>query len=109
MSLLITTTPSEQGLLVTVEGEVDVSNAQELRESLDQALAMASSTEGKHVEIDVSQMPYIDSTGIGVLVGTVHRAQLQEVTIAVAHPQRNVARVLGLLGLDAELGVTDAQ
>lgn len=108
MSLLINATVLEQDLLVAVEGEVDVSNAPELREALDEALVHAAGLENRHVHIDISQVPYIDSTGIGVLVGTVHRAEEQGVTVSVERPQRNVARVLGLLGLDAELGVRDA-
>jgi len=110
MSLLITTAPYEKGINVLVEGEVDVSNAAELREALDAALALVAGAVGsRHVEVDVSKVPYIDSTGIGVLVGTAHRAADQGATFSVAHPQRNVARVLSLLGLDGELGVRGAQ
>ena len=39
---------------------------------------------------------------------TVHRGEDQGVTVSVERPQRNVARVLGLLGLDAELDVRSA-
>lgn len=108
MSLLINAVMREQDVLVAVDGEVDVSNAPELREALDEALAHAASLEGHHVCIDLSQVPYIDSTGIGVLVGTVHRGGDLGVTVSVERPQRNVARVLGLLGLDAELDVRSA-
>ncbi|MBQ3283163.1 MAG: STAS domain-containing protein [Atopobiaceae bacterium] len=108
MSLLINAAAVEQDMLVTVEGEVDVSNAPELREALDEALTHAAGLANQHVRIDISQVPYIDSTGIGVLVGTVHRGEEQGVTVSVERPQRNVARVLGLLGLDVELGVRDA-
>lgn len=107
MSLLINAAMREQDMLVSVEGEVDVSNAPELREALDEALTHAAGLEGHHVCIDIAQVPYIDSTGIGVLVGTVHRGEEQGVTVSVERPQRNVARVLGLLGLDAELDVRD--
>ena len=108
MSLLINAVVREQDMLVAVDGEVDVSNAPELREALDEALAHAAGLEGHHVCIDLYQVPYIDSTGIGVLVGTVHRGEDQGVTVSVERPQRNVARVLGLLGLDAELDVRSA-
>ena len=52
-------------------------------------------------------MPYIDSTGIGVLVGAAHRAADQGTRLSVARPQRNVARVLGLLGVTDELNISD--
>jgi uncharacterized membrane protein len=47
----------------------------------------------------------IDSTGIGVLVGAAHRAEEQQTAFAVASPQRNVARVLTLLGVGEKLGL----
>lgn len=109
MSLVISTTSGDKGLMVRVAGEVDVSNADELRDALDSALAGLVETDERSLEIDLSEVPYIDSTGIGVLVGTVHRADEHDIAVSVARPQRNVARVLGLLGLSEELGVSDGQ
>ncbi|MBR1828707.1 MAG: STAS domain-containing protein [Atopobiaceae bacterium] len=109
MSLVINTTSGEQGLLVRVTGEVDVSNAPELREALDAAITKLADGDVRRLEVDLSEVPYIDSTGIGVLVGTVHRADEHGIAVVVARPQRNVARVLKLLGLSEELGVTDEQ
>ena len=108
MSLLVTNQTLGDERSVTVVGEVDVSNASELREALDAAIADDAS-EASHLSIDISGVPYIDSTGIGVLVGTVHRAADRDMSVSVMRPQRNVARVLSLLGLDAELNVSDAQ
>ena len=88
---------------VLVSGEVDVSNADELRAALDQCLA---SDEGD-LTVDLSEVPYIDSTGIGVLVGAAHRAAEKGVRLEVARPQRNVARVLGLLGVTSELNIRE--
>ena len=53
-------------------------------------------------------MPYIDSTGIGVLVGAAHRVAEAGGMLVVARPQRNVARVLGLLGVQADLNIREA-
>lgn len=101
MSLAVHTLRQDDTCLVRVEGEVDVSNAAELRSALDAVLDDALRT----VEVDLSAVPYIDSTGIGVLVGAQHRAAEAGSSFAVVHPQRNVARVLGLLGVDDQLGV----
>lgn len=105
MSINITTTPTEEGCRVAVSGEVDVSNASTLRDVLDEQL---SAGEGS-LAVDLADVPYIDSTGIGVLVGAAHRAQELGRTISVERPQRNVARVLSLLGVGADLNVTGAQ
>ena len=99
MSLSINT--SEDAARVLVEGEVDVSNADELRDAVDSALAH----DAPEVTVDLSQVPYIDSTGIGGLVGAAHRAADAGKKLVVASPQKNVARVLGLLGVADDLNI----
>lgn len=101
MDLTILANTAEGRCSLAVTGEVDVSNASELREAIDNALA----SEADEVEVDFSDVAYIDSTGIGVLVGAAHRAQEAGRTFVVARPQRNVARVLSLLGVSEELNV----
>ena len=86
---------------VKVLGEVDVSCADELRTCISRVMEH----EGKGILIDVAGMPYIDSTGIGVLVGAANRAVEAGRTLVVANPQRNVARVLDLLGVGEALRV----
>lgn len=105
MALTITTNTTDDGrVLIAVEGEIDVSCASELRAAIDAALAEGA----PEVEVDLSQVPYIDSTGIGVLVGAAHRAQEAGQRFAVEGPQRNVRRVLDMLGISAELGLDEA-
>lgn len=102
MELTIKALDGEAGRSLLVSGEVDVSNAHELRDAIDAAFEEGLA----QVEVDLSEVPYIDSTGIGVLVGAAHRAGEAGGSLAVLRPQRNVARVLSLLGVDAELNVT---
>lgn len=103
MDLSITSAEKVGKTLVTVVGEVDVSNAGELREAVDSALEAAPA----EVSVDLAEVSYIDSTGIGVLVGAATRAQEAGVAFSVAHPQTNVKRVLGLLGVERQLNVED--
>ena len=90
--------------VVRVTGEVDVSNADELRSALAGELGAGAAS----VSVDLSEVPYIDSTGIGVLVGAAHHAAEKGVSFEVVRPQKNVARVLGLLGVSADLNVREA-
>ena len=105
MELTITRSHEAGAQRVVACGEVDVSNADELRAALDAAIGEAAG----EVVCDLSEVPYIDSTGIGVLVGAAHRAADAGLALVVDRPQRNVSRVLGLLGVDAELNVRDAE
>lgn len=70
MSLSITYKHEHTQGMVSVSGEVDVSCADELRTKLQDAL----SDNIKQLIIDIEHMSYIDSTGIGVLVGMAHQA-----------------------------------
>ncbi len=97
----ILTTQAESGRKVQVAGEVDVSNASKLRDAIDELIAEGVPS----VDVDLSQVSYIDSTGIGVLVGAVHRAHDAGLSLTVSNPQRNVARVLDMLGVSGELGI----
>lgn len=101
MSLTITTSDNATTKQVLVSGEVDVSNAAQLRDAIDAALPAA---EGD-LAVDLAEVPYIDSTGIGVLVGAAHRASEAGKKLIVARPQKNVERVLGLLGVAEDLNI----
>ena len=105
MSLEITTTAAGEDRLVRVVGEVDVSCADELRSAIDAQIAEGVTGE---LVVDIADVPYIDSTGIGVLVGAAHRVSEAGATFVVARPQRNVARVLGLLGVQSDLNIREA-
>ena len=101
MALEISSEITDGKAIIRIEGEVDVSNASELRDALDTALADGV----KEVEADFAEVAYIDSTGIGVLVGAAHRAQESGSVLVVANPQKNVERVFSLLGVDKDLNV----
>lgn len=101
MAIQITTAQQDGTYVVRVAGEVDVSNATQLRDALDAALEADPST----IEVSLAEVPYIDSTGIGVLVGTAHRAADKSIVLVVSNPQHNVERVLNLLGVGKELNV----
>lgn len=101
MALEISSEITDEKAIIRIEGEVDVSNASELRDALDTALADGA----KEVEADFAEVAYIDSTGIGVLVGAAHRAQESGSVLVVANLQKNVERVFSLLGVDKDLNV----
>ena len=101
MALEISSEITDEKAIIRIEGEVDVSNASELRDALDTTLADGA----KEVEADFAEVAYIDSTGIGVLVGAAHRAQESGSVLVVANPQKNVERVFSLLGVDKDLNV----
>jgi anti-sigma B factor antagonist len=103
MNLDVRCTFAGTDAVVAVAGEVDVSNADILREAVDEALAAGGS-----VAVDMAAVPYIDSTGIGVLVGASHRADEAGQSFCLTGAQDNVVRILGMLGVDAVIDIVPA-
>ena len=102
MNLSVKTACDAGCATVLVAGEVDVSNADVLRSAIDEAL----SAEGvRSVTVDMAAVPYIDSTGIGVLVGSSHKAHDANVLFSVLDAQDNVVRILNMLGVDEVIDV----
>lgn len=104
MELTITTVPAPESYLISVVGEIDISNAAKLREAIDFALEQPT----EEVKLDFARVSYIDSTGIGVLVGAAHHAEEHNKRFCAINAQPNVLRVAQLLGLDKEIGITAA-
>lgn len=103
MNLSIQNNTEGSNVSLIVKGEVDVSNAGELRSALEAAAEAAPES----IEVNLAEVSYIDSTGIGVLVGAAHSAEEAKRSFSVVSPQPNVKRVLGLLGVEKDLNVEE--
>lgn len=102
MELTITTDASPERYVIGVSGEVDISNASKLRDAINLALEQPTD----EVQLDFERVAYIDSTGVGVLVGAAHHADEHGKRFAVVNAQPGVMRVVQLLGVDAEITIT---
>ena len=101
MELQITRFPEGDIQKLEVQGEIDVANADELRTHISKALNLGPT----QLIIDMAEVSYIDSTGIGVLVGGAHSAQDAGAVLRVENPQPSVKRVFTLLGVDEKLHI----
>ena len=85
--------------LVRVSGELDLTTAAQVREKVLELL-------GRHAEkisLDCSELTFIDSAGIGVLVGAEKRARIQACEFVVCRPTSAVMRVLEQTGVARHL------
>ena len=82
--------------LVTLSGELDASTAPGLRESLAELLATAPTST---VILDLHELQFIDSTGLGLLVGVQKQARDEGRTLVLGSPRRSVYRALEVAGL----------
>jgi anti-anti-sigma factor len=89
------------GTVLRLGGELDLYNADELREALTRAI-MAGST---RIVVDLTQVEFLDSTALGVLIEA--RSKLGRDGLRLAGAQIETRRTLQVSGLDRHLAVHD--
>lgn len=96
-SLRITTRVSEPGVVaVAVAGEVDLATAAELTEELSMVL---TEHRPRRVELDLHEVPFMDSSGINLLVRGRRLARQAGSDLVITRIQAPVHRVLSIFGL----------
>lgn len=86
--------------VLIVRGDVDLTVLPELRS----ALVDAIHTGRPLVELDLAGVPFIDSAGLGVVIGGLKRARTHGKNLIVIQPSPRVRKVLELTDLDEVLG-----
>jgi anti-sigma B factor antagonist len=108
------TTPSWQPFSVTVNtdgdrstvflrGELDLSGVDRAREAVEQAEASDASL----LVLDLSELEFIDSTGLEVVLRAARRAHDSGRRLIVARPSRYVRRLLSMTAIDQSLDVVE--
>jgi anti-sigma B factor antagonist len=88
--------------VVKVTGEVDVATCGMLRDGL---LRVVSDENYRGLVVNLAGVNFIDSTGIGVLVGVWRRVRATEGSLALAMPSRQVQSILDATGLTKVLSI----
>ncbi len=86
-------------VVVRLGGELDLYNTDEVRA----AITRAADDDPSCVVVDFSQVEFVDSTALGVLVEA--RSRLGEGRLRIAGPQLEMMRALKVSGLDRHLAV----
>lgn len=110
MELAVTTDKVPGGWLVAVNGEVDLHTAPALRSALDSAVARAVAEAGADsaatdVLVDLSGVGFMDSTGLGELVGAHKALARSDGRLHLVAGSDRVARLLAITALDEVLTV----
>lgn len=87
--------------VVAVTGELDLYTAPLLREEL--LLALAEPIAGLVVDLD--RLAFMDSTGLGLLIGAHRRAEDRGASLRIVCTQPDLVRILHISGLDQVLVV----
>ena len=97
------TDPCDGHLVAFAAGEIDLATADTLR----QLLADAADEGCALVVLDLSSVVFLDSTGLGVIVGEHQRLTAAGRRLVLAAPMANVLRVLTITGLEQAIPVFD--
>lgn len=95
MEVSVTSRPSGDRTVVHVTGEIDVYTAPVLREEL------ARLVDGGHnnLVVDLTGVPFMDSTGLGVLVGALKKVKTHGGDLALVIDQEKVLKVFRITAL----------
>jgi anti-sigma B factor antagonist len=103
MDLGFTTEEHGPVVVLSVRGEVDVATAPQLRERLVDLVASGH----PQIVLDLSEVGFLDSTGLGVIVGCLKRARANDGDITLVCSHRPILKVLEITGLTAVFGLHD--
>jgi len=92
--------------VVTVTGDVDVATCAALRDSLLQVIADENF---RGLVVNLAGVSFIDSTGIGVLVGAWRRTKATDGNLALASPSRQAPERPGRPGLTKVLSIYSSE
>ena len=102
MSLTITANNNADKQIweIKLVGEIDISNAQNFKKQIEDSLAEVK----QNIEIDLSELTYIDSTGLGVIIAAHSSMKKDGLGVKVHSAVGGVKKLLTVSNLDKILG-----
>ncbi len=86
----------KNGLVVRLTGELDHSAAEGLRRELDRLIA---ETGAKQLLLDLSGLTFMDSSGIGLIIGRYKKMARRGGSVAVIAANRRIDKLFDMAGL----------
>ena len=83
-------------LYISLDGELDEHTAEYTRINLESAM---SSVTVAQIVIDLANLKFMDSTGIGVLIGRYKKMKDRNVPIYISNPSSQAERIFRMTGL----------
>ncbi|MGH9183309.1 MAG: STAS domain-containing protein [Acidimicrobiales bacterium] len=90
--------------VVSVSGEVDVATVPHLREKLHGLAAQGQN----QIVVDLDAVDFLDSTGLGVLVGALKRVRATDGDLRLVCNQSRIAKVFEVTGLTRVFAMFDS-
>jgi anti-sigma B factor antagonist len=96
MDLRLDVTERDSWSVLEVGGEIDVATAPRLREQLIKLV----NDERFRIVVDLSAVDFIDSTGLGVLIGALKRVRTHDGNLSLVCSEPRIVKVFEITGLN---------
>lgn len=104
MDLSLSTRTEGDRTVVEVGGEIDVYTAPRLREQLVELVDAGS----YHIVVDMERVDFLDSTGLGVLVGGLKRVRAKDGSLRLVCTQERILKIFRITGLTKVFPIHDS-
>ena len=91
--------------IIGLSGEMDVHTSQRLRDAVIELLGKGAS----HIVINLDNVEYIDSTGLGTLVGVLKRMNEQKARLCLVSVNPLINKVFDITGLERIFSITTTE
>ena len=96
MELEISTTSAGPGCTITLDGEIDVYTSPRLRQQLTEVIDGGC----VNLVVDLQDLGFIDSSGLGVLVSALRRVKESGGTLRLVCSKESILKIFRITGLD---------
>lgn len=87
---------AQKALTIYLDGELDHHSARTLREELDREI---EARDLKNCIIDMKKVSFMDSSGLGVILGRYRLITEKGAKLSIRYPNRTIDRILKLSGI----------
>ena len=101
--LKLSVAPADDETVVTVSGELDMSTAEQLSDAVTDQLRQGPA----RIVIDLTQLTFCDSLGLGTLVVLSRTARNQQTYLLLRNPSPFFSRMLDVTGVREGLNIAD--
>jgi anti-sigma B factor antagonist len=103
VDLSLSTRPDGGRTILEAAGEIDVYTAPKLREQLAELVDA-----GRYdIVVDMQKVEFLDSTGLGVLVGGLKRVQQHDGSLRLVCRQERILKIFRITGLTKKFSIYD--
>ncbi|MGN1223065.1 MAG: anti-sigma factor antagonist [Christensenellales bacterium] len=86
----------KNSLYLSLNGELDEHSSNYTRETLDKIL---DDEKFHQVVVDLAELEFMDSTGIGVMIGRYKKLQNKNIPIYLVNPNKHIDKIFEMTGL----------